>query len=259
MNNNNNDHFIRLLEGVGCAPAHRAVSNPCNSTTIMQTREQQHGSLPVYIYVLMVAFLVIGTLAICVVIRKVKDRSSETVTPYIVGTAEGRTVDEEEDDEEDAAMKRVIRARVVREIFPTQIVESSDLHILDPEANTVEWIPKQQQSDSDDGNSTVCNNNKKKNNNNKDATCSICIDHFRPADVVATTVLCSHAFHFDCIVGWSEIKSECPICRQPMWSEQRFEELSYAAKLKLESPTSRQPENGDDEHEKEQEDLDDNV
>jgi len=48
--------------------------------------------------------------------------------------------------------------------------------------------------------------------------CSICVDEI---DATATVfkLKCCHVFHQDCLREWLEKKNECPVCRQPAWSE----------------------------------------
>lgn len=68
-----------------------------------------------------------------------------------------------------------------------------------------------------------------------DDSCSICLEHYAPGDVVArlrclptndesngkdanttTTKRCKHWFHKDCILQWLENHDECPMCRVDM-------------------------------------------
>lgn len=99
-----------------------------------------------------------------------------------------------------------LRAKVVRAIFPEQKVDSSNLE-YDPEANSYRWANKK----------------------NADTTCSICIEKFQEGDVVVTS-LCNHSFHSDCIMGWSQIKADCPVCRQKMWDPRTFKMLEKEIK-----------------------------
>lgn len=48
-----------------------------------------------------------------------------------------------------------------------------------------------------------------------DGTCALCIDEYEVGDeVVWSNLLCSHAFHKECLMQWlSKGKKRCPICR----------------------------------------------
>lgn len=172
----------------------------CNITNARaMNRENAMDSLPVFFYFLIVAVVAIGAVAFLIVASRQSIMYDEEELPV------GGDDDNASDEAAiwiDNATKSVIRAKVVSEIFTTKIVKDTDLY-HDPEANTVEWV---------------------EGSCNKDATCSICIDHFAEGDVVATS-RCSHVFHRDCIMGWSQIKSECPVCRQGMWEATAFDKL----------------------------------
>ena len=49
-------------------------------------------------------------------------------------------------------------------------------------------------------------------NTNQQLSCSICMDSNNSIYFVRTS--CGHDYHEDCIVRWTEIKSNCPICRK---------------------------------------------
>lgn len=51
--------------------------------------------------------------------------------------------------------------------------------------------------------------------NTRNTTCTICIETFQEGDVVVRG-WCNHAFHRDCILGWRQIKPDCPVCRQDL-------------------------------------------
>ena len=45
-----------------------------------------------------------------------------------------------------------------------------------------------------------------------------------PGDVI-TSSHCSHTYHRDCILGWLQVKDECPNCRQQMWEPEAYQML----------------------------------
>lgn len=68
--------------------------------------------------------------------------------------------------------------------------------------------------------------------------CSICLEEFQVGDVIAraSTSVCRHRFHEECIVSWLVSRQEalCPCCRQPFVtvntrSTQPFSETSSHA------------------------------
>ena len=50
-------------------------------------------------------------------------------------------------------------------------------------------------------------------NSDEKAECGICLLEFEPQEVKTLTP-CKHAFHYSCIIGWYQLKSSCPYCRQ---------------------------------------------
>lgn len=44
--------------------------------------------------------------------------------------------------------------------------------------------------------------------------CGICLNKIFENDFVSK-VQCDHEFHYDCLIGWFEIKPVCPYCRKP--------------------------------------------
>lgn len=73
--------------------------------------------------------------------------------------------------------------------------------------------------------------------NLQDSCCPICLEEWEQGCVVATS-LCSHAFHRDCIIEWSERKTECPVCRQAMWKSERYDKLlEFTKRIQQEEPS----------------------
>ncbi len=42
--------------------------------------------------------------------------------------------------------------------------------------------------------------------------CSICLSPFTENDLVSS-IGCIHMLHYDCLINWSKVKPNCPICR----------------------------------------------
>lgn len=64
-----------------------------------------------------------------------------------------------------------------------------------------------------------------------DGSCSICLEVFDANDPVVSGK-CGHPYHYECIVGWMQIKNECPYCRHPMWSKHTYENVKADIKGK---------------------------
>eukprot|EP00546_Thalassionema_frauenfeldii_P005929 CAMPEP_0178915136 /NCGR_PEP_ID=MMETSP0786-20121207/11846_1 /TAXON_ID=186022 /ORGANISM="Thalassionema frauenfeldii, Strain CCMP 1798" /LENGTH=278 /DNA_ID=CAMNT_0020588187 /DNA_START=263 /DNA_END=1099 /DNA_ORIENTATION=- len=62
-----------------------------------------------------------------------------------------------------------------------------------------------------------------------DDTCAICLEPFQMDDSVVKGQGCDHEFHRACMASWLEKRSDCPTCREPMWTDEAFQ----TAKLKL--------------------------
>jgi hypothetical protein len=101
---------------------------------------------------------------------------------------------------------KLLRSKVVKAIFAEQTVDKTNLQ-YDPEANSYRWV-----------------NNRQEKNETKNTSCSICLERFIEGDVVVSSV-CTHAFHRDCIIGWAEIKDDCPMCRQSMFDVKTYKML----------------------------------
>lgn len=63
-----------------------------------------------------------------------------------------------------------------------------------------------------------------------DTNCSICLETCEPEDTVVTGI-CNHSYHRDCIVGWLQIKNECPYCRKGLWQDDVFEKIKMEIKM----------------------------
>ncbi|CAL1411354.1 unnamed protein product [Linum trigynum] len=46
------------------------------------------------------------------------------------------------------------------------------------------------------------------------ATCPICLEHYRDGDVVRRLPDCGQVFHQSCVDRWFDTHSTCPICRE---------------------------------------------
>lgn len=46
----------------------------------------------------------------------------------------------------------------------------------------------------------------------EEQNCAICLEAYRRGDLL-TTLRCSHFFHVDCLAGWLQRSSQCPLCR----------------------------------------------
>ena len=101
---------------------------------------------------------------------------------------------------------KLLRSKVVKAIFAEQTVDKTNLQ-YDPEANSYRWV-----------------NNRQEKNETKNTSCSICLERFIEGDVVVSS-MCTHAFHRDCIMGWAEIKDDCPMCRQSMFDVKTYKML----------------------------------
>mmetsp|Transcript_18117 Transcript_18117/g.30014 ORF Transcript_18117/g.30014 Transcript_18117/m.30014 type:complete len:190 (+) Transcript_18117:150-719(+) len=110
------------------------------------------------------------------------------------------------EDEHDAAM----RLQVLQVMFPEPKIDCTHL-VYDCESKRYAW--------SNDEEKTVT----------ADTCCSICLETCEPEDTVVTGI-CGHSYHRDCIVGWLQIKNECPYCRKPLWQECVFEQIKMEIK-----------------------------
>ena len=106
------------------------------------------GSLPAYVYILMLAAVVFGTMLCSIIVstvvasRKTCVNEEEDISD--VNIAYNNDVDQTWIGDE--AAKSAIRSKVVTTIFPTETVKFIDLY-LDPEANTVERLLQQERCD----------------------------------------------------------------------------------------------------------------
>lgn len=62
-----------------------------------------------------------------------------------------------------------------------------------------------------------------------DGSCSICLESFETNDPIVSGK-CGHPYHYECILGWMEIKNECPYCRHPMWSKDVYDSIKEDVK-----------------------------
>ena len=46
-------------------------------------------------------------------------------------------------------------------------------------------------------------------------SCSICLEHYKPNDIVKT-LGCTHVFHRRCLDSWLQTALKCPLCRTPL-------------------------------------------
>jgi len=52
--------------------------------------------------------------------------------------------------------------------------------------------------------------------------CSICLDEFRPGEVLRLLPRCQHAFHTECILPWlTERQGCCPMCKVPVLPDEQ--------------------------------------
>lgn len=119
-----------------------------------------------------------------------------TTTEQPPATANG------ENNVENNAADPALRSKVLQAIFPEQTIENNVTLVYDPESNGYQWT----------------------NENMGDVLCSICLENFEPGDVI-TSSHCSHTYHRDCILGWLQVKDECPNCRQQMWEPEAYQML----------------------------------
>lgn len=165
---------------------------------------QAMSSLPVYFYLAMMAaaaiitvlFFIFATNELTVVLEEDDDQSfndDDDDDASIMPSADSPTV-QQKPARMNKATKTSIRSIVIGTIFPTEVVKRTDLN-HDHEANAI----------------VEC--------------CPICIESFGEGDIIATSH-CSHMFHHDCILKWSQIKSDaCPVCRQAMWEQKTFDSI----------------------------------
>ncbi|KAD5961865.1 hypothetical protein E3N88_13338 [Mikania micrantha] len=45
------------------------------------------------------------------------------------------------------------------------------------------------------------------------SSCSICLDDYKPSDVLRMLPECEHLFHLSCIDTWLKVHPTCPVCR----------------------------------------------
>lgn len=113
-------------------------------------------------------------------------------------------------------MAAAVRAKVVRVLFAEQIYYSSTTDL-------------EQAANSDDASHS---------NINEEVCCSICIEPFQDeGDTVVSTTVCKHSFHRDCILGWSQIRDDCPNCRRVMWDKATFNVVEQEVAMILEEDT----------------------
>mmetsp|Transcript_28025 Transcript_28025/g.41386 ORF Transcript_28025/g.41386 Transcript_28025/m.41386 type:complete len:247 (-) Transcript_28025:1899-2639(-) len=62
-----------------------------------------------------------------------------------------------------------------------------------------------------------------------DDTCAICLEPFQFDDSVVKGFDCHHEFHRSCVTSWLEKRSDCPTCREKMYTDEAF----HTAKLKV--------------------------
>jgi len=87
------------------------------------------------------------------------------------------------------------------------------------------------QSESDSSINNDDTNINDTNNNNADGTCSICLEKFKKDDTVIIND-CSHVFHKGCLVEWALRRDGCPMCRQDMWDQDKYQKLKEKEILK---------------------------
>lgn len=172
---------------------------------------QAMSSLPVYFYLAMMAaaaiitvlFFIFATNELTVVLEEDDDQSfndDDDDDASIMPSADSPMV-QQKPARMNKATKTSIRSIVIDAIFPTEIVKRTDLN-HDHEANAV----------------VEC--------------CPICIESFGEGDIIATSH-CSHMFHHNCILKWSQIKSDaCPVCRQAMWELKTFDSIENEITMK---------------------------
>lgn len=89
-----------------------------------------------------------------------------------------------------------------RTSFQCQIVSSSSSSETVSSSDTHVWYPPSE---------------------SKDATCPICLERYRPGELVCFPKKrkCCHIFHQDCMEGWMLMNPCCPLCRVDLMTASR--------------------------------------
>jgi hypothetical protein len=65
------------------------------------------------------------------------------------------------------------------------------------------------------------NDSQKLGLSSREALCCICYLRFRESSYVITLPVCSHVFHFSCVMSWIDKNPSCPVCRNDLLAHYR--------------------------------------
>eukprot|EP00542_Grammatophora_oceanica_P018435 CAMPEP_0194033174 /NCGR_PEP_ID=MMETSP0009_2-20130614/5952_1 /TAXON_ID=210454 /ORGANISM="Grammatophora oceanica, Strain CCMP 410" /LENGTH=232 /DNA_ID=CAMNT_0038673815 /DNA_START=91 /DNA_END=789 /DNA_ORIENTATION=+ len=120
--------------------------------------------------------------------------------------------------EEEEPVDPELRAKVLKAIFAEQKASHEDFQ-FDEEAQSLKWTKKS----SDSVQFKDCDS--------MNPTCSICLDPFEEGVLIVSSE-CSHIFHRECVMEWVGKKDDCPMCRQPMWDDDKYKVLEDEMRVK---------------------------
>lgn len=188
-----------------------------------ETNGEEPSFQPMLLVIIIGVTILLVAIIVGVIITQRRKRARLAARNSIVSYRFGRPVDKN--------TLKVIRGKVTHTLFPVRVIVKStddDLQYYDPESNTT--VKHSIMGNDTDSSASEESNERRSRASATTASvdekiCAICLEGYKVGDEIALTVGCEHVFHRRCILSWSQLKRECPVCRIEMWESKAFDKL----------------------------------